>query len=87
MPGWIMQLMESRYGDPVDDDDDDADGERFVDDHDDGSETVNTSNGDSSIKASRSKKKTQRPWYSSGVDISFNLEAEVAEKLSQEPLY
>ena len=91
MPGWIMQLMESRYGDPVDDDDDDdhADGERVVDDHDDdGSETVNTSNSDSGIKASeRLRKKKKRPWYSSGVDISFNLEAEVAEKLSQEPLY
>lgn len=89
MPGWIMQLMEARYGDPVDDDDDDddADGERFVDDHDDGSETVNTGNGDSSIKAARHQKKRERPWYSSGVDISFNLEAEVAEKLSQEPLY
>ena len=88
MPGWIIQLMESRYGDSVDDDDDgddNADGERFLDDNNDGSETVN-GGSDSETKASRPQKEKKRPWYSSGVEISLNLEAEVAEKLSQEPL-
>ena len=84
--------MESRYGDSVDDDDDDddgddnADGERFLDDNNDGSETVN-GGSDSEIKASRPQKEKKRPWYSSGMEISLNLEAKVAEILSQEPLY
>ncbi|KAI4264542.1 MAG: hypothetical protein L6R42_000345 [Xanthoria sp. 1 TBL-2021] len=82
MPGWIMQLMESRYGDYIDED-----GELVVDDACSKMVNGNGHGGDLGTKAASTSGKKERPWYSSGVDISFNLEADVLEKLLQEPLY
>ncbi|KAI4203133.1 MAG: hypothetical protein LQ348_001433 [Seirophora lacunosa] len=84
MPGWIMQLMEARYGDCVDEEGelvDDGDG----DDEDVEGMVDGEVNGGG--KAARSRGKKERAWYSSGVDISFNLEADVVEKLLRDPLY
>ena len=76
MPGWITQLMESRYDDEVlksDDEDDEIQGRDP------------TGHGEINEKKQKKQEK-DRPWYSTGVDISFNLEASVVEKLLQEPL-
>ena len=92
MPGWIIQLMEARYEDCVDEEGelvDDGDGDGDGDDA--GREgMVNgqmQTNGIAGEKAASSKGKEKRPWYSSGVDISFNLEADVVEKLVRDSLY
>ncbi|KAL9014476.1 MAG: hypothetical protein Q9173_000886 [Seirophora scorigena] len=88
MPGWIMQLMEARYGDRVDEEG------KLVDDGDGDDEEVEGmvdgqvhTNGNGVELAAGSKGKKERPWYSSGVDISFNLEADVVEKLVPDLLY
>ncbi|KAL8902630.1 MAG: hypothetical protein Q9207_004530 [Kuettlingeria erythrocarpa] len=88
MPGWIMQLMEARYGDCVDEEgklvaDGDGDDEEVVEGMVDGPVYTNGSG----VKAVGSKGMEKRPWYSSGVDISFNLEAGLAEELVRNPLY
>ncbi|KAL8847072.1 MAG: hypothetical protein Q9221_007859 [Calogaya cf. arnoldii] len=81
MPGWIMQLMEARYGDCVDED-----GELVVDDDDGGMVDSHSYNNCDGVDKTTGTKKKERPWYSSGVDISFNLEADVVEKLVKDPL-
>ena len=89
MPGWIIQLMEARYGDCFDEegelvdggDGDDAGVEEMVD----GQVQTNGIAGEKT-PGSKGKGDGKRPWYSSGVDISFNLEADVVEKLVRDPL-
>ncbi|KAL9597892.1 MAG: hypothetical protein Q9219_004845 [cf. Caloplaca sp. 3 TL-2023] len=71
MPGWIVQVMESRYGDVVDKEEEDG---------------VDGVDGGAGRKEQQQQQEQQRPWYSSGVDISFNLEREVVERLVKEPL-
>ncbi|KAL8678141.1 MAG: hypothetical protein Q9186_005473 [Xanthomendoza sp. 1 TL-2023] len=75
MAGWIIQLMESRYDDRLDEDG------QLLDDDD-----LESDNGhDQDRKAGKTKK--ERPWYSTGVDVSLNLEAKVVERLLQKPLW
>ncbi|KAI4114616.1 MAG: hypothetical protein LQ345_004638 [Seirophora villosa] len=88
MPGWIMQLIEARYGDCVDEE-----GDLVEDGDSDDKEVEGMVDGQVHTKSNRGEKaaggrgKKERPWYSSGVDISFNLEAHVVEKLVRDPLY
>ncbi|KAI4233082.1 MAG: hypothetical protein L6R40_007205 [Gallowayella cf. fulva] len=81
MPGWIIQLMEARYGDRIDEEGNVVDGE--------GEEAVDGDGRDGgvSVRDGVDKGGQERPWWSSGVDLSFNLENEVVERLLQESLY
>lgn len=80
MPGWIIQLMENRYGDHLDEDG------QLVEERElaNGDDPVNGVNGHSAGAASHERK--GRPWYSTGVDLSFNLEKNVVDQLRKVPI-
>ncbi|KAL9030777.1 MAG: hypothetical protein Q9196_001127 [Gyalolechia fulgens] len=82
MPGWIIQLMESRYDDQLDDEG------RLVDDGDLANGHGPVSSGVNGTSAGTGGEETKgRPWYSTGVDISFNLEKGVVEQLVENSIY
>ncbi|KAL8937350.1 MAG: hypothetical protein Q9216_004467 [Gyalolechia sp. 2 TL-2023] len=78
--GWIIQLMESRYDDQLDENGQLVDGEDLASDQD----PTNSVNASGAGAAGRER--MRRPWYRTRVDVFFNLEGDVVEYLMRYPL-